>query len=71
MDVGVDVHAGATWMFTHRFGMFAEYRFTHYDAHVNNNSDFTGYDVTFTAPVDFKATIDTHHFLTGFACHFD
>jgi len=70
-DVGVDVHAGLTWMFTSRFGMFGEYRFTHYQANVEDGLDVDVGGTTFTRRVDFESTLDTHHVLTGFAWHFD
>jgi outer membrane protein with beta-barrel domain len=62
VDVGVDVHAGATWMFTSRFGTFAEYRFTHYTANLDEDSHHNG--------SHFESTLDTHHVLVGFAWHF-
>ena len=62
VDVGVDVHAGVTWMFTSRFGMFGEYRFTHYTANLDEGSHYHSYG--------FSATLDTHHVMTGFAWHF-
>lgn len=64
VDVGLDLHAGVNWMFNSRFGMFGEYRFTHYEANVENDEDFF-------EGAEIDSTLDTHYFLTGFAWHFD
>jgi opacity protein-like surface antigen len=65
VDIGLDVHAGATWMFTSRFGAFGEYRFTHYSADIDADSDDHGLDISL------DSTLDTHHVMVGFAWHFD
>ncbi len=65
VDVGVDVHAGATVMFTSHFGVFGEYRFTHYEANLDNDRDYDPYDISL------ESTLDTHHVVAGFAWHFD
>jgi len=65
VDVGVDVHAGATWMFTSRFGMFGEYRFTHYTANLDSDSSYNGHNISV------ESTLDTHHVMAGFAWHFN
>lgn len=65
VEVGVDVHAGATWMFTSRFGMFAEYRFTHFSPDIEQHTHHHNADFN----VD--STLDTHHVMAGFAWHFD
>ncbi len=64
VDVGVDVHAGATWMFSSRFGMFGEYRFTHYDANLDGDHHHDWSDFSL------ESTLDTHHVMAGFAWHF-
>lgn len=70
-DVGLDLHAGVTWMFTSRFGMFGEYRFTYYEPNVDRAVDFYYPGGSSSQSVDFESTFSTHHFLTGFAWHFD
>lgn len=65
VDVGVDVHAGATVMFTSRFGMFGEYRFTHYDANLDGDHHHNWDDTRL------ESTLDTHHVMAGLAWHFD
>jgi opacity protein-like surface antigen len=64
VDVGVDLHAGVTWMFNSHFGMFTEYRFTHYGFDLERESRRSG-------DFEMESTLDSHHILAGFAWHFE
>ncbi|MCP6756026.1 valine--tRNA ligase, partial [Klebsiella pneumoniae] len=57
------------WMFTPRFGMFGEYRFTHYRADLQDDVYVTYPPVSGSLHV--KSTLDTHHVLVGFALLFN
>jgi hypothetical protein len=70
-NVGVDLHAGTTWMFTPQFGMFGEYRFTHYRAELEDDFFVTLPGGNFSGPLRLETTLNTHHVLFGFAWHFD
>lgn len=67
VDAGVDLHAGATFLITSRFGMFAEYRFTHFDADI----DYEHHHHRDYGDTEIDTTLDTHHVMVGFAWHFD
>lgn len=61
-DVGVDVHAGLKIRFVRWFGVFAEYRYTSFEAKWND--ELSGFDT------DIKTDIETHHINFGVGFHF-
>lgn len=62
-SVGVKVGAGATWLLTKNFGVFGEYRFTHFKPEFEFNDAVLG-------QTTLKTTLDTHSILGGFSVRF-
>jgi opacity protein-like surface antigen len=64
--VGPKVDAGVRFMVTKNFGLFAQYRFTHFTSKLDYQ------DTTSGSPIDktFKTTYDSHHFIGGLSFSF-
>ena len=61
-NVGLDTRAGLNLQLTELIGLFVEYRYTSYEASVED--DPLGIDV------DIDADIDSHHVAGGIGFHF-
>ena len=64
--VGPKVDAGLRFMLTKTFGVFAQYRFTHFTSKLDYQ------DTTSGSPIEktFKTTYDSHHFIGGLSLSF-
>jgi len=62
VDLGLDVRGGLNVQILSWLDVFAEYRFTHYEAGLD--------DDLFSVPVTFRTEIDTHHITGGVGFHF-
>jgi opacity protein-like surface antigen len=67
---GWDFRAGLLWQFHRNFGIFGEYRYTHYKIHYKDETEewILGFEPRTRLKVD--TTLDTHHFLTGISFRF-
>ena len=67
---GWDFRAGLLWQFHRNFGIFGEYRYTHYNIDYEETS--AGWLFGFPTEVIQKVetTLDTHHFLMGISFRF-
>jgi hypothetical protein len=65
-----DFRAGLLWQFHSNFGIFGEYRYTHYEINYKDETEewILGYEPRTRLKVD--TTLDTHHFLTGISFRF-
>ena len=69
-DTGWDFRAGLLWQFHKNFGVFGEYRYTHYKI---NYKDKTADWILGFEPrtrVKVETPLDTHYFLTGISLRF-
>lgn len=69
-DSGWDFRAGLLWQFHENFGLFGEYRYTHYKIRYKDETEewILGYEPRTRLKVE--TTLDTHHFLTGISFRF-
>jgi len=67
---GWDFRAGLLWQFHRNFGIFGEYRYTHYKIRYKDETEewILGYEPRTRLKVE--TTLDTHHFLTGISFRF-
>ena len=67
---GWDFRAGVLWQFHQNFGLFGEYRYTHYKIRYKDETEewILGYEPRTRLKVE--TTLDTHHFLTGISFRF-
>ena len=67
---GWDFRAGLLWQFHRNFGIFGEYRYTHYKINYKDETEewILGLEPRTRLKVD--TTLDTHHFLTGISFRF-
>jgi opacity protein-like surface antigen len=67
---GWDFRAGLLWQFHRNFGIFGEYRYTHYKIKYKDETNewILGFEPRTRLKVE--TTLDTHHFLTGIAFRF-
>lgn len=67
---GWDFRTGLLWQFHRNFGIFGEYRYTHYEINYKDETEewILGYQPRTRLKVE--TTLDTHHFLTGISFRF-
>ena len=67
---GWDFRAGLLWQFHRNFGIFGEYRYTHYKINYKDETEewILGFEPRTRLKVN--TTLDTHHFLTGISFRF-
>ncbi|MCG6944152.1 MAG: porin family protein, partial [Deltaproteobacteria bacterium] len=67
---GWDFRAGLLWQFHTNFGIFGEYRYTHYKINYKDETEewILGFEPRTRLKVE--TTLETHHFLTGIAFRF-
>ena len=67
---GWDLRAGLLWQFHRNFGLYGEYRYTHYKINYRDETEewILGFEPRTRLKVE--TTLDTHHFLTGIAFRF-
>jgi opacity protein-like surface antigen len=70
LENGWDFRAGLLWQFHRNFGIFGEYRYTHYEINYKDETEewILGYEPRTRLKVE--TTLDTHHFLTGISFRF-
>ena len=69
-DDGWDFRAGLLWQFHQNFGIFGEYRYTHYKITYKDKTEewILGFEPRTRVKVE--TTLETHHFLTGISFRF-
>jgi len=67
---GWDFRAGLLWQFHRNFGIFGEYRYTHYKIRYKDETEewILGFEPRTRLKVE--TALDTHHFLTGISFRF-
>ena len=69
-DTGWDFRAGLLWQFHKNFGVFGEYRYTHYKINYKDKTEdwILGFEPRTRVKVE--TPLDTHYFLTGISFRF-
>lgn len=65
ISVGVDLRAGMRWHISDKFGVFGEYRLTHYKSGSSNDND-----AAFSSEPHVGSTLTTNHFFGGLSFTF-
>lgn len=70
LETGLDTRAGVAWLFNKHIAVFGEYRYTHYDIDIKNETAEWLFGLPTHVKETIETTIETNHLLMGMSVRF-